>query len=104
MKVNSVTSACRSCRYYTPEGRRGGNCQQLGVPVRGAWKACSLALPPFAPSWEGIEEVLIWQKEKLILQEVLSLGDSAIEVCQKDNNHNFERANVQELYSVTVRG
>ncbi|EKF03574.1 hypothetical protein FDUTEX481_02479 [Tolypothrix sp. PCC 7601] len=31
-------------------------CQQLGAPVQGSWKACSLALPPFAPSWETLED------------------------------------------------
>lgn len=56
MKPNKfLTSACRYCRHYQPEGRRGGMCQQLGAPVQGTWKACSLALPPFAPSWETLE-------------------------------------------------
>lgn len=95
MKVNSVTLACRSCRYYTPEGRRGGNCQQLGVPVRGAWKACSLALPPFSPSWEGIEEVLLWQKEMLILQEALLLEDAQREVCSCQNATTSEKVTVE---------
>lgn len=56
--LNFPTSACRYCRYYQPEGRRGGVCQQLSVPVRGSWKACSLALAPFAPTWEGIRVIL----------------------------------------------
>ena len=51
-----LTTACRYCHYYKPEGRRGGVCQQLGAPVQSNWKACPLALPPFAPSWEGLEE------------------------------------------------
>ncbi|MBD2249782.1 hypothetical protein [Nostoc parmelioides] len=54
--INSLTSACRYCRHYKPEGRRGGMCQQLGAPVQACWKACSLALPPFAPSWETLED------------------------------------------------
>jgi hypothetical protein len=54
--INSLTSACRYCRHYKPEGRRGGMCQQLGAHVQAAWKACSLALPPFAPSWETLED------------------------------------------------
>ena len=29
----------------------------MGAPVLGSWKACSLALPPFAPSWETLEDV-----------------------------------------------
>lgn len=54
-----LTSTCRYCRHYKLEGRRGGVCQQLGAPVLGTWKACSLALPPFAPSWERLEDAWI---------------------------------------------
>jgi hypothetical protein len=54
--IKFLTSACRYCRHYKPEGRRGGTCQQLGAPVQAGWKACSLALPPFAPSWETLED------------------------------------------------
>jgi hypothetical protein len=54
--IKLLTSACRYCHYYKPEGRRGGVCNQLGAPVQGSWKACSLALPPFAPSWENLED------------------------------------------------
>jgi len=54
--IKFLTSACRYCRHYQPEGRRGGMCQQLGAPVQASWKACSLALPPFAPSWETLED------------------------------------------------
>ncbi|HAX78300.1 MAG TPA: hypothetical protein DCY88_21380 [Cyanobacteria bacterium UBA11372] len=77
MNPHPIASACRSCRYYTPEGRRGGNCQQLGVPVRGGWQACSLAIPAFAPSGEHLEKMLIWQKEIYMLREVLPLEDSS---------------------------
>jgi hypothetical protein len=60
MNPNKIlTSACRYCRHYKPEGRRGGICNQLGAPVHGTWKACSLALPPFAPSWETLEDAWI---------------------------------------------
>ncbi|GAX36959.1 hypothetical protein [Nodularia sp. NIES-3585] len=54
--IKSFTSACRYCRHYQPEGRRGGMCQQLGTLVQAGWKACSLAIPPFAPSWETLED------------------------------------------------
>lgn len=47
-------STCRNCRFYKPEGRRGGHCQQMGALVRGSWQACALAIPPFAPSWEVV--------------------------------------------------
>lgn len=45
--VKFEASYCSRCSHYTPEGRRGGQCGQLGVPVRGSWKACSLAVPVF---------------------------------------------------------
>lgn len=41
------TSLCSRCQNYTPEGRRGGQCSLLGAPVKGSWKACSLAMPVF---------------------------------------------------------
>ena len=41
------TSRCGFCRYYVHEGRRGGQCSQLDVPVSSDWKACSLAVSPF---------------------------------------------------------
>jgi hypothetical protein len=56
--ANFLTSSCRYCRYYKPEGRRGGMCQQLGVPVQACWKACALAARPFNSAWESLEEVV----------------------------------------------
>jgi hypothetical protein len=47
---NSVT-ACRLCQHYSPEGRRGGYCGKLDVPVLSQWDACSLASHPFETSW-----------------------------------------------------
>ncbi|MBO0348544.1 hypothetical protein J0895_05370 [Phormidium pseudopriestleyi FRX01] len=71
---NCPSSSCRHCRFYTPEGRRGGNCQQLGVLVRGGWKACSLALPPFAPSWEDIKpDLILLEDQRLRVEGTLSL-------------------------------
>jgi hypothetical protein len=54
---NCITSACRYCRFYRPEGLHGGACQQLGVSVRSEWKACQLGLPAFANTWENAEEL-----------------------------------------------
>lgn len=54
MRTSTSVSACRHCQHYITEGRRGGQCQQLGTPVKGSWRACPLAIPPFAPSWEDI--------------------------------------------------
>lgn len=53
---NTLTSACKYCRHYQPEGRRGGMCQKLSAPVQSGWKACSLAIPAFAPTWESLED------------------------------------------------
>ncbi|MEL6928223.1 MAG: hypothetical protein AAFO95_06290 [Cyanobacteria bacterium J06600_6] len=57
-KLNFSTSACRYCRYYEPEGRRGGSCQLLGVPVESSWKACSFATSPFETTLEKLENIL----------------------------------------------
>ena len=54
-----LTSVCRYCSYYKPQGRRGGMCKQLGVPVQGKWKACVLATPPFSSSVMNIEEIML---------------------------------------------
>ena len=59
---------CRHCRYYRPEGKRGGQCQMLGVPVRGLWSACGLAVAPFAPSWEVPQESRRSHSQPLHLQ------------------------------------
>jgi hypothetical protein len=37
--------------------------QQLGVNVRSEWKACQLALPAFANTWENAEELTHRQVE-----------------------------------------
>ena len=62
---NCLTSACRYCRFYRPEGLHGGNCQQLNVSVHSNWNACQLALPAFANTWENAEELTVvnWQEE-----------------------------------------
>ncbi len=58
--TNCLTTACRFCRYYRPEGRRGGACAQLGVPVQAHWKACALAVSPFATTWQDVDEAVYW--------------------------------------------
>lgn len=52
LRGKDFPSRCSLCTHYQLHGRRGGNCQLLNVTVQGVWKACSLALPPFAPSCE----------------------------------------------------
>ena len=48
---------CSRCRYYTPEGRRGGHCSQLGVPVQPSWKACTVAVPIFMASLPELDSL-----------------------------------------------
>lgn len=38
---------CGACRFYTPIGRRGGECSQFSVPVQSTWASCCLAKSPF---------------------------------------------------------
>ncbi|KAF3884037.1 MULTISPECIES: hypothetical protein [Nostocales] len=45
--LKSCVSSCRYCRYYTPQGLRGGTCGLLNVSVKSEWKACSLSAPSF---------------------------------------------------------
>jgi hypothetical protein len=45
--MRSRASFCSHCRHYTPEGRRGGQCGLLNVPVKGRWQSCSMAMPVF---------------------------------------------------------
>ena len=54
--IKRLTSTCRYCRYYQPQGRRGGMCEKLSAPVQGVWKACPFVLAAFAPSWETLED------------------------------------------------
>jgi hypothetical protein len=90
--IKSVTSACRYCRHFQPEGRRGGMCQQLSAPVQGTWKACSLALPPFAPPWETLEDA--WSLP--VATPVLSSSHSL-----STNLDNIALAPVEEIVIIT---
>lgn len=94
--LNCTTSACRHCRFYKPEGRRGGYCQQLSAPVQGFWKACSLAIPPFAPSWENLGENINWREEALTLPTVLTLKYSQFNSPLTENSSVAEIAAAQK--------
>jgi hypothetical protein len=48
-------SSCSFCRHYIPQGRRGGHCEQLNVPVQSRWQACSLSLPTFTSARPALE-------------------------------------------------
>ncbi len=55
--VPPSVSLCRSCRNYSPMGRRGGECQRLDIPVQSGWKACSLAIPALS-KWKDWDLVM----------------------------------------------
>lgn len=60
-EMNFSTSACRYCRFYEHQGRRGGSCQMLGVPVQSSWKACTFASPPFDSTLKKLEDIFQWE-------------------------------------------
>lgn len=99
----SACGSCRYCRYFTPEGRRGGHCEQLGVPVQSKWKACMLALPPFAPSWEMLEQSIAWQPETVMVQKELAFTTawSSSDLGHKDVK-DFSDPDSQNIRSITV--
>lgn len=99
--INSLTSACRYCRHYKPEGRRGGMCQQLGAPVQACWKACALALPPFAPSWETLEDAWSLPDAAPVLVEsealVCNVENSVFAVTQEKTASTSDQAKAETV-------
>lgn len=71
---HALISSCRCCRYYTPEGQRGGTCSQLNVPVKGCWKACSLAMLAFSTPWEEAPKVLVLPQKTEALPESVPIA------------------------------
>lgn len=49
--------SCRFCQHYQMEGRRGGSCKTLNVPVQGSWAACPLAIRSFLPAASSVESI-----------------------------------------------
>ena len=96
--LNSSTSLCRNCRYYAPEGRRGGYCSQLNVAVQSGWKACTIAIPPFTPNWESIEDIMLWQRKTLAIQDVRSQSHSEIESSPAYSEAEPELANPEPIH------
>ena len=66
LKPNS-DRPCRYCSYYQPQGRRGGSCQRLNVPVASDWQACSLWVPLF-------EETVVPVGNLMVVEVVNSRG------------------------------
>ncbi|MEA5465085.1 hypothetical protein [Leptothoe sp. PORK10 BA2] len=73
------TARCGACRFYTPVGRRGGECSQFTVPVRSEWTSCCLAESPFQKvtkvSNSEIKEINLTKvtADKKVMAESLSL-------------------------------
>ena len=83
--AKNIISSCRHCLFYEMQGRRGGQCRQLGVPVRGCWKSCALAVPPFVSNWHDLERMVSLHPPvfEAALQEIeVEVGESfqAIEI------------------------
>jgi hypothetical protein len=88
---NCITSACRYCRFYKPEGMHGGACQQLNVPVRSDWKACQLGLPAFSNNWENADSLAIANRQ-VELPQILA-GQEAIEIVSLELSNTFQSSN-----------
>lgn len=75
MKKSSFSDPkCRHCRFYEPEGRRGGCCQKLGVTVNGSWSACSLVCFPFSDILDEVDFTLDTVSKTLAtLEEIVHL-------------------------------
>ncbi|MBE9094602.1 hypothetical protein [Tychonema sp. LEGE 07203] len=58
----TATSKCGFCGHYQLQRGSMGHCQLLNAPVKGKWKSCTLAIPPFAPSWEYLESANIFPR------------------------------------------
>jgi len=46
--------------------------------VKSTWEACSLAIPPFTPTWENIEELMVWQQNALEAMPVASHQEDVV--------------------------
>ena len=87
-EINSLTSTCRHCHSYRPEGRRGGSCQMLGVPVQGSWKACALCSSPFETTLKKLED--IFHLETSVSDE--SHQNISTEISQVTTKDNYQTA------------
>lgn len=73
----SGVSSCQRCRFYTLEGRRGGYCSQLGVPVQAKWSACALAVPFFVDALTPVAKLPVWSQEVDVTSPEPSLSESS---------------------------
>ena len=92
-EINSLIPACRHCRFYKPEGRRGGFCQMLGVPVQSSWQACTLASSPFTTTLKKLED--IFHLEAPVSEE--SCRNISTEIHQVKIKDNHQTAILEKL-------
>lgn len=101
--INFLASACRYCRHYQPQGRRGGMCQLLGVGVQGSWKACALAIPAFAPSLEGLEGIVVLSEDAQVVPSyrslVSTLDSSPLEIAERISNSTPQCRKAEALFA-----
>ena len=84
-ETNFSTSNCRYCRFYQPEGRRGGRCRMLDVSVQSSWKACTLGSSPFETTLKKLED--IFQLETSIRLDSSTQATSKVSEVDVDNSY-----------------
>lgn len=85
--TNCFTSACRYCSSYQPEGRRGGMCEQLGVPVQAQWKSCNFATSPFGSHWQTLEDIALLEKSFSLNYDTLDIKNNLSDLKSSLNEH-----------------
>ena len=91
---NYSTSACRYCRFYNPEGRRGGTCSQLNVLVKAHWKSCQFACPVFNRDWQTIPEIAILEKSFTLGCATPSSNLKIEEKGVKEDNNKYDQEEI----------
>jgi len=85
-ETNFLDFNCRHCRFYQPEGRRGGSCSKLGVSVLSNWKACFLACSPFKSALKNLDTTFISLEKTLVnLEEIVHLETSLSLPCKNQD-------------------
>lgn len=97
-ETNFLDLNCRHCRFYQPEGRRGGSCLKLGVSVLSSWKACFLACSPFKSPLKNLNTTFVSLEKTLInLEEIVHLETSLSLPCKnQDGIHTQETSEQTE--------
>lgn len=84
---NLSNAKCRHCRFYEPEGRRGGCCQKLGVAVDATWSVCSLVSFPFEDNFKHLDYSLaVINKTLATLEEIVHL-EKALSFSYSEHEH-----------------